>query len=116
MLLNSHFSIESTRPYVPTMIQIGGFHVQQPKELSGELKEFMDSSKEGVIFFSLGSNLRSSDLPEDKIEAILNCFKKLSVKVLWKFEKDDMLNLPLNVKIGKWLPQKDILGNFCYRF
>ncbi|KAF2881573.1 hypothetical protein ILUMI_24608, partial [Ignelater luminosus] len=111
VLLNSHFSIESTRPYVPNMIQIGGFHVQKPGELSKELKEFMDSSKDGVIFFSLGSNLRSSDLPNDKLEAILNCFKKLSIKVLWKFENDGMPNLPPNVKISKWLPQKDILAH-----
>lgn len=33
ILLNSHPSISEPRPHVPNMIEIGGFHVDEPKAL-----------------------------------------------------------------------------------
>nr|CAD7604575.1 unnamed protein product [Timema genevievae] len=71
----------------------------------------MDDAKEGVVYFSLGSNLQSSDMPEYKREAFLKAFSKLKQKVLWKFEADNLPGQPANVKIQKWLPQSDILGH-----
>lgn len=70
----------------------------------------MDSATDGAIFFSLGSNARSSDLSQERIATILNKFRSLKQKVLWKFETN-LSNLPDNVKIGKWLPQDDILAH-----
>ena len=70
----------------------------------------MDDAKDGFIFFSLGSNLHSDALPLDKRQAILDAFSELRQRVLWKFESDSLEGLPANVKIGKWLPQSDILG------
>lgn len=75
-----------------------------------DIKEFLDSATDGAIFFSLGSSAKSSDLPQEKISIILGEFRKLKLKVLWKFEAD-LPNLPDNVKIGKWLPQNDILAH-----
>lgn len=70
----------------------------------------MDESKDGVILFSMGSNLKSSDLPESRLVEILTAFSKLKQRVIWKFEKEDLPNIPENVLISKWLPQSDILG------
>lgn len=109
ILLNSHTSFKDPLPLLPNMIEIGGFHVSEPKPLPKDLKEFLDSAKEGVIYFSMGSNLKSADMPVEKRDAILKVFSKLKQKVLWKFEIDNVA-LPKNVKIQKWLPQQDILG------
>lgn len=70
----------------------------------------MDSAINGAIFFSLGTNLKSSDLSQEKITHFLDTFRNIKQKVLWKFETE-LPNLPNNVKIGKWLPQDDILAH-----
>lgn len=59
---------------------------------------------------SLGSNVRSSDLSQEKLTIFLNKFKSIKQKVVWKFETD-LPNKPDNVIIGKWLPQNDILAH-----
>lgn len=110
ILLNSHSSVTDPVPHLPNMIQIGGIHFEEPKPLPEDLQKFLDEADEGVVYFSMGSNLRSADLHLDKREAILRALGKLKQKVLWKFETDDIVNLPKNVKISKWLPQSDVLG------
>ena len=76
-----------------------------------DIKIFLDEAPDGVIYFSMGSNLNSSQMPEDKKQAFLEAFSKLKQKVLWKWETDSLPGQPNNVKLGKWLPQSDILGN-----
>lgn len=67
----------------------------------------------GVIYFSLGSNLRSMDLDDFKIIEILTAFKKIpNYTFLWKFETNMMpMDLPSNVHIRPWFLQNDLLGN-----
>ncbi|KAJ8928783.1 hypothetical protein NQ314_018641 [Rhamnusium bicolor] len=111
VLLNSHVSISSPQPSVPSMIEIGGFHVTPPKKLPDDLQKFLDEAKEGVIYFSMGSNLKSKYLPQETREAFLKAFGKRKEKVLWKWEDDVLPGQPPNVKLGKWLPQQDILAH-----
>lgn len=111
VLLNSHSVINDPKPLLPSMIEIGGFHVEEPKALPTDLQEFMDSAEEGVILFSMGSNLKSAQLPAEKRDAILRTFAKLKQKVVWKWETDLLPGQPENVKIYKWLPQNDIMGH-----
>jgi glucuronosyltransferase len=70
----------------------------------------LDEAKDGFIFFSLGSNLRSNAMATQKQQAFLDAFSELPQRVLWKYEVDSLPGQPSNVKIGKWLPQSDILG------
>jgi len=70
----------------------------------------LDNSKDGFILFSLGTNLKSNLLPAELIQEILKVLGELNVRVLWKFESDNLPGKPANVKISKWLPQQDILG------
>jgi hypothetical protein len=49
-------------------------------------------------------------MPESKRNAFLEVFSKLKQRVLWKWETDTLPGQPKNVKLGKWLPQSDILG------
>lgn len=111
ILLNSHISTHHAKPHVPKMVEIGGYHVFPPKKLPKDLQDFLDNAKEGVIYFSMGSNLKSAMMPEKQRNAILNTFKKLKYKILWKWEEDNMPNKPKNVETRKWLPQQDILAH-----
>ena len=68
------------------------------------------SGKHGVIYFSLGSVQQGSAMPVDMRDKILSVFGKLPQKILWKYDQE-FPDLPKNVKIIKWAPQQDILGN-----
>lgn len=111
-LVNYHFSQGIPRPLVPAIIEIGGIQAKQKSSaLPPDLEEWISSAKDGAIFFSLGSNIQSIDLPLHKRQAILQTFKTLKQHIVWKFEDDTIKDLPKNVKIWKWLPQDDILAH-----
>lgn len=74
------------------------------------LQKFLDGAKEGFIYFSLGSNARSSAIPKEIKRIFCNVFAKLPYRVIWKYEEEDLLEKPKNVYIGSWLPQQSILG------
>lgn len=115
VLLNSHPSVTEPVPLVPNMIEIGGFF-PVPESLSSDLKKFLDDASEGVIFFSMGSNVKSKDMPEGLKKGILKTFSTLKQKVVWKFEDKSLWNIPENVFMRKWLPQRGILGKSLRRF
>lgn len=75
-----------------------------------DLQKFLDESTHGAILLSLGTNVQSSKLSEEKRKILLDSLSELSpIRVLWKFEKD-LPGKPDNVMIKSWLPQSDILG------
>lgn len=53
-------------------ISIGGAHIKTGKPLPQDLQRFLDESKSGVIYFSLGTVVQSSKLPEGTIDAFLS--------------------------------------------
>ena len=110
VLLNSHISTNEPYPLVPNMIQIGGFHIHPLKKLPEDLQQLLDDAKEGAIYFSLGSNAKSKDMPIEKRQVILNVFSRLKIKVFWKWESDELPGKPPNVIVRKWMPQQEILG------
>jgi UDP:flavonoid glycosyltransferase YjiC (YdhE family) len=69
-----------------------------------------------VIYFSMGSVLQTSQMPESMREAFLEAFSQLKQRVLWKWETDLLPGQPNNVNLGKWLPQSDILGEDNLQF
>ena len=71
----------------------------------------MDESEQGVIYFSLGSNINVSDPGNDNIrESFMKVFQQLPQRVLMKWETEYPGKLPKNVKLQKWFPQQDVLG------
>jgi UDP:flavonoid glycosyltransferase YjiC (YdhE family) len=78
--------------------------------LHQELQKYLDEAPDGVIYFSMGSNLQSHLLPESKSNAFLGAFSKLKQRELWKWKSETLPGQPKNVKFGEWLPQSDILG------
>lgn len=75
-----------------------------------KIKEFIESAEDGVIYFSMGSNLKSTMFDNENKEAFLKTFSKLKQKIIWKYE-EDLPEKPNNVLIDKWLPQADILAH-----
>ncbi|XP_071453612.1 UDP-glycosyltransferase UGT5-like [Hetaerina americana] len=111
VLLNQHHSILFPRPLVPNLVEVGGMHVKPPKPLPQDIKKIMDDAKNGVIYFSLGSNLKSAGLPDSIRDSLMAAFGELKQTVLWKWEEDSLPGQPSNVKISKWWPQADILAH-----
>ncbi|XP_055537421.1 UDP-glycosyltransferase UGT5-like isoform X2 [Wyeomyia smithii] len=112
VLLNNHFSLSYPRPYATGMIEVGGMHINRnPKPLPDDIQRYMDDATDGIIYFSMGSNIKSKDLPDEKRKVFLNVFSKLKQKVLWKWEDDKLPSKPDNVRIQNWWPQDDILAH-----
>ncbi|XP_016998390.2 UDP-glucosyltransferase 2 [Drosophila takahashii] len=113
ILVNQHFTLASPRPYVPNMIEVGGLHVDQnPRMLPTELEDFIQGAGDaGVIYFSLGTNVKSKSLSEDRRRVLLETFSGLPQRILWKFEDDQLQGKPSNVYISKWFPQQDLLAH-----
>lgn len=63
------------------------------------------------MFFSLGSNAKSTYLSKTTIKTLLAVFAQLKQRVVMKWEADTLEGKPENVFIGKWLPQDDILAH-----
>jgi glucuronosyltransferase len=78
-----------------------------------DLQIFLDEAKDGVIYISLGSRVRSDLMPEEKRRVFIEAFSELPQKILWKWESARVPGQPEIVKIGDWLPQQDILGNMA---
>ncbi|CRK94520.1 CLUMA_CG008025, isoform A [Clunio marinus] len=111
-LINDHFSSGRVRPNLPSMVEIGGLQVKpKPSPLPEDLKNFLDEAKDGAIFFSLGSNAKSTFLSKEILQILLKVFASLKQRVVMKWEADTMENQPKNVFISQWLPQDDVLAH-----
>lgn len=108
---NSHVSSSPARPLLPNMIGINGIHIEPAKPLPESIKNFLDSSTEGAILFSMGSIVKSTDWSEQQREAFVKTFGKLKLKVIWKYENETLAGNPGNVMIGSWIPQRDIMAH-----
>ncbi|OWR54771.1 UDP-glucosyltransferase precursor [Danaus plexippus plexippus] len=110
LLSNSHVSLGMPVRHPANFIPIGGYHIDSNvKPLPQNLQSIMDNATHGVIYFSMGSNLRSNHFPDEIKQSLLKIFGKLNQTVLWKFE-EDLPNRPSNVHILQWAPQQSILG------
>jgi glucuronosyltransferase len=73
------------------------------------LKQVVEEARDGVILFSLGTNIRSEKLNGHMQNALLKAFRDLSQIVIWKYD-GEINDLPKNAILKKWIPQNDILG------
>lgn len=112
VISNLNPAFGNMRPQVPaTVVMGGGIHIEPPKPLPQELERFLDAATEGAVYFSLGSNVFSANIPTEKQKIILEALGELPFKILWKFEASDIDGRPENVKLAKWIPQQDVLSN-----
>lgn len=72
----------------------------------------MDGAEHGVIYFSLGSNVKTGMGFENEEKILLESFSRVKQRILWKWENENLRVNLKNVKVSKWFPQVDILGEF----
>lgn len=113
MIVSADLATGYPRPLHPNTIYVGPMHVGEPVPLPQDLQTWMDDSQDGVIYFSLGSNMKGTSVPADKRAAFIRAFAQFpSYRVLWKWEADTKLaGQPDNVLVRKWLPQQSILAH-----
>ncbi|XP_072384379.1 uncharacterized protein [Diabrotica undecimpunctata] len=109
ILSNTHFSLNLPRPLVPNVIEIGGIHIDKPHPLPESLKRWIETSRSGVIYFSLGSLINGQSLGEERKNIFLKTFERFPQKVIWKWENESVPHNHDKVLLGKWMPQLDIL-------
>ncbi|XP_029175562.1 UDP-glucuronosyltransferase 2B20-like isoform X1 [Nylanderia fulva] len=113
LLVNTHNSFHGSRPQLPNVIEVGGLHIP-PKvnPVPKDIAKFLDSANdEGVLYFSLGSMIKSTTMPKEKLDAILNVIESIPRKVIWKWESDESPRKMDNVMTRKWLPQFDVMNH-----
>lgn len=111
-LLNQHFSLNLPRPYVPNMVEVGGFQIQhKSKALPKEIEDFLESTPQDAIYFSMGSNIKSKDFSPEILQLFNKVFAQLPYRILWKFENPSLQGKPDNVFISSWFPQGDVLAH-----
>lgn len=82
IFVNLHRAISIPRPSM-NIVYIGGAHIKNPKPLPNDIKQFLDESEHGVIYFSFGTVIKSSLMPKNMISGFLSkfllAFKKFTV-------------------------------------
>ncbi|XP_047118860.1 UDP-glucosyltransferase 2-like [Schistocerca piceifrons] len=119
MLVNSHFSINHPRPFVPNVVEVGGMHIpSKPKKLPDDMKRFLDGAPEdvGAVLFTFGSLVRTETMPLQKLVAFVAAFRQLAPqRFIWKVDASALaelgLTVPDNVYTANWVPQFDVLSH-----
>ena len=107
----SHFVTHNSQVLLANVVDIGGIHCRPGKELPQDLKEFMDSKTEGVVYVSFGSAVKPSAMSGARRQVFLDAFKQIKNPIIWKWDEDKVENLPSNVRLAKWVPQQDLLAH-----
>ncbi|KXJ73599.1 hypothetical protein RP20_CCG015438 [Aedes albopictus] len=114
VLVNSNPMINYPRPIVPTMVEVGGMHLRKFDKtgLSEDVVNWVEAAKGGVIYFSMGGNAKSIDLPANVRKAFTGAFGQLSgTLIIWKWENATLENQSSNVIIGPWMPKQELLAH-----
>ncbi|RVE46733.1 hypothetical protein evm_008596 [Chilo suppressalis] len=109
LFVNTHQSVHGGVARPDNVIDVGGIHIRPPKVIPTEIERFINEAEYGVIYVNLGSTVKDSTLPKDKLNELLSTFGKLPHRVLWKWDGAVPENLPRNVMTMRWFPQYDIL-------
>lgn len=111
LFFNEHTVWADNRPVPPNVVYLGGLHLTKRQPLSQDLENYLNTSKNGVIYFSFGTNTLTSLLPKKTVEMFIRVFSQLPYDVLMKWDSDELPGKTNNIKIGKWFPQKDLLAH-----
>ncbi|KAL3106224.1 hypothetical protein niasHT_016911 [Heterodera trifolii] len=112
--------LDFPRPLFPNMVNIGGIgmdKLDKNAKLEEPFKSEMSKGKEGVVFVSMGTIIRSSDLPAEFRRNLLETFAKFSdYHFVMRIEKGDNYSAEIAAKFGNifltpWAPQPAILAD-----
>ncbi|CAB0020943.1 unnamed protein product [Nesidiocoris tenuis] len=86
---------------------------EKPTPGTADLQEFMDGAPNGVIYFSLGTNLNAKAIMENGLyDVFINTFKRFDRRVMWKANDGMKLYNDHQIKMQTWYPQQDVLGTY----
>ncbi|XP_014289134.1 UDP-glycosyltransferase UGT5 [Halyomorpha halys] len=111
VLADAHFSLGYVRPYLPNVVEVGGMTSHADERLNEEFQKFLDNSKNGVVYFTFGSVINATSLPNEVIDIFMTAFGRLKQNVIMKWESGHLRNKPKNVITKEWLPQNGILAH-----
>jgi len=110
-LINNHPALMAPVALAPSVMEIGGIHIKPGKPLPADLKKWIEESKDGFVYFSLGSHIRPQLLSAERRDAILKSFGKLKQRVLVKWNAELPPNPPANCRFEDWVPQQEVLAH-----
>ncbi|CAK9801141.1 UDP-glucosyltransferase 2 [Anthophora plagiata] len=111
VILGNNHVFGYPKPLLPNVIEVHSLQITEKSEsLPKDIEEFLDKAEHGAIYFSLGSNLQTHQLPVGPLTALCNALSSLKQRVLWK-HTGDMAIHPGNIKFVKWAPQQAILAH-----
>ncbi|XP_060852826.1 UDP-glucosyltransferase 2-like [Rhopalosiphum padi] len=108
VFVNRHFISDAPSPVPRNVVDVGGIHLKAAKSLPKDVLEFIEQSPHGVIFFTFGSTVKMSTIPEIVKKRLIKALARVPQRVLLKYE-DEMDDKPKNMMTKQWLPQRDIL-------
>ncbi|CAG4945800.1 unnamed protein product [Parnassius apollo] len=111
LLLYTHFVHFGSNLLPQNVIEVGGYHLKNSKQLPEDLRKFIEGSPHGVIYISFGSMLKAASMPRDKIDSILSALAELPQRIIWKWDEKTLPRNPKNIYLSNWLPQNDILAH-----
>uniref|UniRef100_A0A1B6FL46 UDP-glucuronosyltransferase n=1 Tax=Cuerna arida TaxID=1464854 RepID=A0A1B6FL46_9HEMI len=111
VLLNTQPEVSYARAWLPNMVSVGGLHIPKVKTSHPkEIQTFIDGAEDGIIYFSLGSTLSGTSIPDYVRDAFRDAFSRIPERVIWKIDTTPP-GLPPNVMVVAWTQQSDILAD-----
>ncbi|CAH0400056.1 unnamed protein product [Chilo suppressalis] len=113
ILQNGHYSVSYPRPYLPNVAEVACIHCKDAKRLNPDIEEWISGAGDtGFVYVSMGSSVRTSNMPLSVHRLFVEALGRLPHRVLWKQDAEqNMTNMPSNIRLYKWLPQQDLLGH-----
>ncbi|XP_011062613.1 PREDICTED: UDP-glucuronosyltransferase 1-8-like [Acromyrmex echinatior] len=113
VILGNNHVFGYPKPLLPHVIEVHSLHIlENPGSLPKDIHEFLDNAQDGAIYFSLGSNLQTDQLPAGPLTALCNALGSLKQRVLWK-HNGNMAIHATNIKFVKWVPQQAVLDGIA---
>ncbi|KAK6062037.1 UDP-glucoronosyl and UDP-glucosyl transferase, partial [Cooperia oncophora] len=110
-LMNCNEFTESTRPTLLSIHHVGGSAISTPRPLSNEFEHVVSKGAKGVILFSLGSLVKSSDMPVAVRRAFTEAFQSFpEYVIIWKVDRVSNVTYS-NIVYYDWVPQVDLLAD-----
>ena len=83
----------------------------KPFPAEDKVGEFLDKSKNGVVFMSFGSIIKASSMPKENKDIILKVFARFpQYDFIWKWE-EELPNTPQNVLGMDYYMHHQLLDN-----
>ncbi|XP_026823932.1 2-hydroxyacylsphingosine 1-beta-galactosyltransferase-like [Ooceraea biroi] len=113
IFINTHIALHGIQPMTPAIVQVGGMHIREDDSpLPQELKNWMDDSKDGFVYFTFGSMVLIETFPRTILDVFYVSLGKIApVRVLIKVPNPEKLpaGLPENIRTFRWMPQVKVL-------